>query len=232
MEKERKNHPEPVPAASQLAVLPFLAAVDGVITLASNSAPRRLTMHRVMAREGHGYIQQLCTYFGDAQFAQDRAGRMFPIDTGIMGEALLKLKVMRTRRYATMARLRTDLAKDLADGNDTRDPAKVPVSYLSIPFIGAAGTGVLALYAECDVLNFFANDQLLSQILAMCNGYCRLFDWLRHASPFPTLRNFPLEVKKFERAPPTVFRRLQEEANFSPPRFESINSFNYDSSPA
>ena len=37
MEIKKPNHPEPVPAASQLAVLPFLSAVDGILKPAAGS---------------------------------------------------------------------------------------------------------------------------------------------------------------------------------------------------
>ena len=56
------GNPEPVPPASQLAVLPFLAAVDGYLREDGEVPGLRITVHRAMSREGHGYLQQVCAY--------------------------------------------------------------------------------------------------------------------------------------------------------------------------
>src|SRR5437879_3336968 len=105
----RANHPEPVQETSQLAVLPFLAAVEGLISAMIVPSKLRITMHRLMAREGEGYIQQLCTYFGTNPFDQSAVGRMFAVDTGIMGRAILTGKIQRTRRYLDVGKLLADL---------------------------------------------------------------------------------------------------------------------------
>ena len=56
------GNPEPVPPASQLAVLPFLAAVDGYLREDEDVPDLRITVHRAMSREGRGYLQQVCAY--------------------------------------------------------------------------------------------------------------------------------------------------------------------------
>ena len=61
------RHPEPVPPASQLAVLPFLAAVDGFLRKEAKQPGLRITLHRAMSREGEGYLQQVCGYINDAE---------------------------------------------------------------------------------------------------------------------------------------------------------------------
>jgi len=49
-----KHNPEPVPPAWQLAVLPFLAAVDGYLREEGVVSGLRITVHRAMSREGQG----------------------------------------------------------------------------------------------------------------------------------------------------------------------------------
>jgi hypothetical protein len=73
------------------------------------------------------------------------------------------------------------------------------------------------------------NDEVInSDILAMCEGFCRLHDWLEERKPFTSLRNFPIEIEKFQRAEPTVYKRLQEELSLPAPSFKKLRSFNYD----
>jgi len=228
MVEKRPNHPEPVPAASQLAVLPFLSAVEGLFIKDSGPSKLRITMHRVMAREGEGYLQQVCAYLGTGPYGQRPVGRMFSVDTGVMGRAFGTSKVQRTRHYPNLEQLRADLEQDLLETNDHRSVDEVPVAYLSIPFLGPSEKVVLTLYAECDKLNFFAGTERIDQTLAMCNGFCRLFDWLHEEQPFPNVRNFPLEVGKFKHSTPTVFRRLQQDLDIAVPRFRTVTSLNYD----
>jgi hypothetical protein len=82
--KDDYQNPEPVPAASQLAVLPFLAAVDGILARATKDETRRLTLHRRMMREEMEYLQQICAYLGsdDYDWSRDKdwrskVGRIF-----------------------------------------------------------------------------------------------------------------------------------------------------------
>lgn len=230
MEKKEQNFPEPVPAASQLAILPFLSAVHGYFLSTADDARKRVTMHRVMSRDGEGYLQQICTYLGPEQYSQETAGRMFTVDTGIMGHAFCTSKIQRTKFYPTEDLLRTDLKQDMIDtGKSSRAEDEV-LSFLAIPFLGPDDTAVLVLYAECDILNFFVNEERISLLVKMCQGFCDLLDWLNTEHPFNTLRNFPLDVRNFQYDTPTVFPRLQESAPVAPPQFKRTTSFNFDAS--
>lgn len=225
---KRSNFPEPVPPASQLTVLPFLSAVHGLLAGDTENANLRITMHRVMSREGQGYLQQTCTYFGLTSYDQTKVGRMFTVDTGIMGAAFDKSKIQRTRHYQKITDLQADLRQDLKELGKEDEFDKIPLSYLAVPLLGPGNKAVLILYAECNLLNFFANDNRLSQLTGMCNGFCRLIDWLNTEQPFDTLRNYPLEMEKLAYDRPTVFRRLQESVDLEPPCFKSVTSVNFD----
>jgi hypothetical protein len=236
-EKNDYQNPEPVPHASQLAVLPFLAGVDGLLARAIRDKRRRLTIHRRMMREQKEYLQQVCAYLGsdDHDWSRDKAwhekvGRIFHLDTGIVGAAFRKRQIYRTRRYKNDRDLMKDLADDMAKIGDSRDPGKVALSYLAIPFLGPKKEVVLILYGECWKRNVFANDELVEQIQAMCAGFCRLFDGLQKA-PFSNLRNFPLQMGQPSKGGRTVYPRLQETVKgVSPPRFRNLISFNYEAS--
>jgi hypothetical protein len=183
-----------------------------------------------MAREGRGYLQQICTYLGSEKNQQRHAGRIFPVTTGIMGRAFGTKKIQRTRHYDTLKALRADLKLDLLDAGRTDSVEDVPVSYLSVPFLGPSDEVVLTLYAECDSLNFFANDVLVNELTQMCRGFCALLDWLNTEQPFPTLRNYPQEIEKFQKGKNTVFSRLQEGIELQPPKFKNVTSLNFDAS--
>ena len=184
-----------------------------------------------MDREGDGYLQQVCAYLGTEPYSQENSvGRMFTVDTGIMGRAFDAQKIFRTRYYETLDKLYEDLDQDLIDVKSNLKRHEVPLSYAAIPFFGSASNVILVLYAECDVFNFFAdkdNNNKLNLMVQMCQGFCRLFDWLSIDQPFPTLRNFPFEVGKLRYETPTVFKRLQEPVDIPPPKFSSLMSFNY-----
>jgi hypothetical protein len=230
MKVKKKIYPEPVPAASQLAALPFLAAIEGSLRGSEPKVDIRLTLHRVLNRQGEVYLQQVCPYLGSNKFDKDgEAGRMFPVDFGIIGAAFERSRVMRTKRYPSMKKLRLDIAKDLKRRGDTKDPATERLSWLAVPFIGPSNTPVLILFADTYKFNFFADDNRMSAVANMCWGFCRLIDSLED-NPFPNLRNFGFEPGKPVKEKRTVYRVQEEVSWLTVPRFKKLESFNYDSS--
>ncbi len=92
------------------------------------------------------------------------------------------------------------------------DPEKVAVSYLAIPFLSPEDQVVLILYADCNELNFFADDDRIRRVTAMCRGICRLFDWLQK-EPVPNLQNFPLLKGQLITEQLNVYPYIQESVN-------------------
>lgn len=227
------QHPEPVPSASQLAVIPFLAAVDGYLRQDGDVPGLRLTIHRAVDREGQVYLQQVCGYVGeDGLDWRGKVGRTFPVSEGIMGATFKSRKIWRTKKFVSIQKLRTALAADIKKTKDGRDPATVEVSFLAVPFLGPQNQPVLILYADCKKLNFFADDKRVARIAAMSRGFCRIFDLLQK-EPFPNLRNFPLRDGEPVTGPSTVYKSVQEPIReISPPRFKAVQSFNYEAAVA
>jgi hypothetical protein len=220
------KHAEPVPPASQLAVLPFLAAVDGYLREDGGVPELRITMHRAVSREGDGYLQQVCAYLQESGVnARGTVGRFFPVNDRIIGAAYGSGKVWRTRHYESVDAIHEDMRK-----SEERDLGKIPISYLAIPFLGPQKQVVLILYADSSELNFFANDDRVGRLVAMCNGLCRLFDGLQK-EPFPTLRNFPLQ-----RGEPITGNAglydIHEPLSMATPKFAEVFSFNYEAAVA
>ena len=94
----RTSHPEPIPGATQLAALPFLAAVDGYLCRETAPEALRLTLHRVMSRNGRGYLQQVVPYLGTLAYSPVSAGRVLPMTSGIIGRAYKDHQVIRRLR--------------------------------------------------------------------------------------------------------------------------------------
>ena len=234
MAEEFPRNPEPVPAASQLAVMPFLAAVDGFLRQHDDVPGLRITMHRAVNREGQLYLQQLCGYVGrDGLDWQGKVGRTFPVSEGIMGAAFKSRRIWRTKMLPSVERVRELLAADIEETKDGRDPAKVELSFLAIPFLGPEEVPVLILYAGCEKLNFFAEDERVASVAAMGRGFCQMFDWLQDSRPFLNLRNFPFQKGHPVEGQPTVYRSVQEAVeNIPPPKFRSVTSFNYEAAAA
>src|SRR5579862_825361 len=234
MSDQFNRNPEPVPAASQLAVMPFLAAVDGFLRQVHDVQRLRTTMHRAVNREGQLYLQQVCGYVGsDGLDWRGKVGRTFPVSEGIMGAAFKSRRIWRTKMLPTVKRVRELLAADIKKTKDGRDPSTVELSFLAIPFLGPQDEPVLILYAGCDELNFFANDERVSSVAAMGKGFCQLFDWLQNNKPFLNLRNFPLQKGQPVEGEPTVYASVQEAVeNILPPKFQSVPSFNYEAAAA
>jgi hypothetical protein len=228
------QNPEPVPAASQLAVMPFLAAIDGFLSRDHKVQGMRMTIHRAVNREGQIYLQQICGYVGgDGLDWQGKVGRTFPVSEGIMGAAFKTRRIWRTKNLPSEAKVRELLAADIKDTKDGRDPATVELSFLAIPFLGPDEEPVLILYAGCGELNFFGDDQRVANVAAMGRGFCQMFDWLQNATPFLNLRNFPLQKGRPVEGEPTVYRSVQEAVeDIPPPKFTSVRSFNYEAAAA
>jgi hypothetical protein len=226
-------NPEPVPPASQLAVLPFLAAIDGFLRENGDVPGLRTTIHRTMSREGDRYLQQVCAYVsGDGAEWRGKVGRTFPVNEGVIGAAFGDGRIWRTKAYSTLEALRTDLRAAMPAAGDPREPEDVAVAYLAIPFLGPQQEVVLILYADCHQLNFFADDDRVRRVTAMCKGFCRLFDWLQR-DPFPNLRNFPLQKGEPVTGFRTVYASIQEPVpTIEPPQFKEVLSFNYEAAVA
>jgi hypothetical protein len=226
------NFPEPVPPASQLATMPFLAAVYGYLTSDGEVDRLRITVHRTMSRDGQGYFQQVSEYLPITDPTNWRnVGRMLPVSTGIIGKAYDDQRIWATKRYASDDALMDDLKKSLEETHDKRSIEKVQTSYLAVPFLGANSKVVLVLYADCFENNFFGEIGRIQHIAGMCNEFCHLFDAL-HTRPFVNLRNFPLEPGEPVTEEPTLFKRMQIPIEMEPPRFNLVSSFNYEASVA
>jgi hypothetical protein len=222
-------HAEPVPTASQLAVLPFLAGVQGYLETNQTLPGLRLTVHRVMSRAGQGYLQQLCAYLGpnDPNW-RTKVGRAFPVTQGIIGAAFKHACIWRTKLYQDLPSLRAALSADAARNNETINVSTSPVSFLAIPFIGSGNQPVLILYAECAEFNFFADDTKITHLRSMSAGFCHLFDWLED-QPFDNIRNFPLQKGIPVLDKETVYPSIQEPwRKLPPPHFSRVFSFNFE----
>jgi hypothetical protein len=228
------KNPEPVPPASQLAVLPFVAAVDGFLRDDALVPGLRITIHRTMSREGEGYLQQVCAYlYEDGAKWRRRVGRLFPVNEGIIGAAFGDHRIWRTRSYPSRDELLAALRRDMPASGDDRIAEAVATSYLAIPFLGPQEQVVLIPYADCNEPNFFADDDRVRGVAAMCRGFCRLFDWLQNEDPFSNLRNFPLQKGQSVIGRRTVYKEIEEPLDFiEPPRFKVVPSFNYEASAA
>jgi hypothetical protein len=207
-------------------VLPFLAAVDGYLREDGNVPGLRMTVHRVMSREGKEYLQQACAYLrADGSDWRGKVGRTFAVDTGIIGAAYNNGRVWRTTRFDDVATLHAALKKDSVD------PETVAKSWLAVPFLGPQNQVVLILFAECDELNFFAENSRVKRVVAMCNGFCRLLAWLQR-DPFEHLRNFPLQKGDPVKGVGGVYSFQEAIAGIEPPHFSEVPSFNYEATAA
>jgi hypothetical protein len=224
---------EPVPLASQLAVLPFIAGISGLLLERGEVPGLRITMHRAMSRANDGYLQQVCGYVSDTGVDwRGKVGRTFPVNEGIMGASFENGQIWRTKRFHDVESLRALMREDIKRTGDHRDPDTVEISYLAIPFLGPQRQPVLILYAACSKLNFFADDDRLGHVTAMCKGFCRLFDWLQK-DPLPSIRNFSLQKGRPVEGSRTLYSSIQESVQgIEPPRFAAVPSFNYEASAA
>ena len=103
------------------------------------------------------------------------------------------------------------MRKDMIASGDKRDPNKIAIAYLAIHFLAQTKNRFI-LYADCDELNFFAENKRVRRVTAMCKGFCRMFDFLQQ-KPFSNLRNFPLPKGKPIKGDPTLYVYLAGGAN-------------------
>jgi hypothetical protein len=189
-------------------------------------------MHRVMNREGSGYLQQACGYLPiNAPDWRASVGRIFAVNQGLIGAAFSDKKIWRTKEYSNESSFLPELEKAVRESGDEKQIEDVAKSYLAIPFLGPQNDVVLILYADCGEFNFFAKNDRVTRVVAMCHGFCRLFDRLQE-EPFPTIRNFPLRQGVPVAAKKTLYQSIQESLDIPPPTFVSVTSFNYEASVA
>ena len=186
-------------------------------------------MHRVMAREKHRYIQQICTYVGSGSYDQRSAGRLFPAGTGLMGKALSAKRVLRTKPFDSVELLDEALSQDLVDTGSTKKLSEVGKSFLAVPFIGSDERVVLVLYADTKTFGFFADNKHVQDVVDMCDGFRELLDWISKEQPFQNLRNFLTPEMELKASPDTAFPQLYDEYLVEPPQFSNLSSFNFES---
>jgi hypothetical protein len=227
----RKLYPEPVPAATQLAVMPFLAALEGFLAPKCNVPRLRITIHRIMSRENEGFLQQLSGHFPitDSTKWREEAGSLFHVKTGIIGRAFADRRIWRTKSYPDDSSLEQDLKESMREVGEIPNLSDVGRAWLAVPFLGPAREVVLILFAECGVRNFF-DDERLEHVVAMCQSLCKLFDTLQNAS-LPNLHNFALQPGRPVAETASVYK-VQESVDTPPPAFQHISSFNYEASVA
>lgn len=224
-----RENPEPVPGATQFAGLVFLSAVDGYLRRrCGENMPLRITLHRIMTRDGFSYLQQMCSYLSERPTDAAKVGRLNPVTEGIIGRAYSKKSVVRTRFYKDQKSLEADLDKDRKDTNDDSPRADVGTSYLAIPMLNQAGEVSTVFYGDAKAFNLFASDEIVKDIVGMCSGFCRAIDEII-SNPIGGFRNFPLEFGEPVKETPTAYPRLQEEVDCGPlPTYRKITSFNFE----
>jgi len=224
-----RENPEPVPAATQLLGMAFMSGIDGYLRRRlGDNAVLRITIHRLMTRDGYSYLQQLCAYLSEGQPDLAKVGRLNPVTEGIIGRAYAKKSVVRTRWYEDEAQLNADLVLDMKDTNDNRPAEIVGASYLAIPMLNRSEDVATIFYADAKIFNLFATNEVVETILGMCIGFCRTIDELI-SHPMSGFRNFPLETGTPVEEPPTVYPRLQEEVSFGDlPKYKKLDSLNFE----
>lgn len=198
---------ERVPEATQLLVIPFLAAVSGLLASREPDADYRVTLHRTMCRDKQIYLQQVVNYFSSDAGKVRGSGRIFAVDTGIIGAAFKSCRLHRTSKFSSDEELVEALKDDLKRTNDPRNVDEVPYSYFALPFRvaqdsvesneGQEAFPAMILYADCFRHNIFSDDGLTKDLCAMSARYAAALDLLAH-SPLERVRNFPFSIDESE----------------------------------
>ncbi|MEP6878414.1 MAG: hypothetical protein ABI865_06160, partial [Nitrosospira sp.] len=132
---------ERVPQGSRVIVIPFISAVAGLIGSRDTAKKYRVTMHRVMTRLEHIYLQQLTNYVASHPGNEIGGGRILPVDAGIIGGAYMRNGIFRTKHYADRREFQKDLKKDKTTVGDARPIEDVAESYLAVPIDGKETQG-------------------------------------------------------------------------------------------
>jgi hypothetical protein len=218
---------EPVPDGSELLALPFLSAIAGLLESGS-SKPYRVTLHRAMTRGGQKYLQQVAPYAERSAAMTNGAGRIFEVDTRLVGRAFTRGKVYRTKRYDSLEALEAALAKDMQATGDRRPMSEVARSWLVVPFVITSHSPALVLFAESTEFNFFADDALVRCVVGMCRGFARMLDALQ-TKPLASVRNFPLGPGRNSIGSDGPYPTIHEELDTpAAPQLAKVESFNFE----
>lgn len=221
------ENPEPVPPVSQLYALPFVAGIWGYLEKALEYERCRVTLHRVMNRDGKVYLQQVCSY-AEAQLDHSKAGRLFKVREGIIGKAFSERLIFRTKQLNNDEEWWVAYEQDRKDIGETAQALKSVVSWLAIPLLSNdTNQPVCILYAEAGGLNAFSDATRLKTIAGMCYGYCGVLDGLV-GNRLPRFRNYPLPAGVPVEGVVTGYPRLQEAVQDpQPPKLYALESFNF-----
>lgn len=224
----KPNHPEPVPELSQLVGLTFLSGVAGFLRDV-DAGQFRLTLHRTVVRNDATYFQQLTPYFTEAGTAPGE-GRLFPLDDRLLGRSVAKRKIVRTAFVEDPEEFERRLLESMQERGDVRPLSEMKArSWLAIPFLSSTAAP-LVLFAESSTHNFFASDETVLKMRAMCDGFNRLLDSLAQ-HPFQSVKNFEIQG-----APPTSggtpdYGKVHEEFAASAPTLQHVRTFNFEAGP-
>ncbi len=231
---------ENVPEITQLIVLPFLSGIAGVLANWGNKTGYRATLHRTMCRHDEVYLQQIVNYVSSDATKTTGAGRVFAVDTGIIGGAFHSKSMHHTRTFATREDHLSALNDSLIQSNEIEKVNAVGLSYLAIPFLGLPDSSryeleitehipLAILYAECFGENIFADDKLLEVISGQCNYFADVLDKIVEGLP-DHVRNFsyPIYDKSLVIAGDAPYDINKEpDTRFPSPTFKNLRSLNF-----
>jgi len=232
MSTKTHTHAEPVPMTTQLLVLPFLASVYGYLTASKSVADLRVTMHRVMTQRGTTYLQQICSYVDVCGYSSEaNIGRVFSVDTGIIGASFDTGKIWRTKKFESKRKLVERLQQDMKNTEDFRRIEDVALEYLSVPFLSAEGEVVSILYADCKEFDILSNDQRINAVTDMCRGYALFLDALASGKS-TTLENFDLRRGEYMKSQNTLYPNMHEALHeIDPPELKHLKTLNFEAAP-
>lgn len=220
--------PEPVPELSQLVGLAFLSPIAGYLRHV-NANEFRLTLHRTVVRNDEVYFQQLTPYLTEGGTTTG-AGRLFPLDTGIVGASFDTQSILRTRFVQDVAVFEQALLKSMRNSGDPSSLSDMKArSWLSIPFLGS-GQPPLVLFADSTKHGFFSADEVVTSINAMCIEFGRLLDALA-LHPYGSTRNHELAGVAAATGGPRVYGDLHETFGEAPPTLKNLQTFNFEAGP-
>lgn len=188
--KTSSDRREPVPEVSQLLASSFLGGLSGALK-ADGEANFKCTLHRIMSRAGHAYLQQVCGYFPSSRFKESDVGRIFDVDTGIMGKAFQTTQTWRTKHFPNSSKYEENLAAAMKRASDPSLIEDVGRSWLAVPLLNTHGDPVLIFYAESKAVNYFASDYVVDAILRACGGFTATLNILAK-SDIGVAKNYPL----------------------------------------
>ncbi|MEW1834265.1 hypothetical protein [Microbacterium sp. NPDC079995] len=166
---------EHLPAVTRVLAAGVCGAIADHLAQTHDASRRlRVTLHRAVAIGNETVLQQCCDYRGlNLEDQESTAGRTFPTRNGLIGQAFLTRRTVKSRTGSRSDEVRANM--DHLELESAARPMSADVrSLLAIPVLQESASAVVGvIFLDSYVEGFFDDNALVDEVRVICEGFLR-----------------------------------------------------------